>query len=183
MSVHNRNPGWLPVVAVAGVLAGSMAAISNVSATPRSGRAAMQTTTARIATNELASLPSAGNVLGGFTSQGWPAVVEISKNGKRIEVVGIGLDMSCTSGSQFGLRDGWTRLPFGPGGKIHASVVVPPSPSSGESLTGGSDSVTGTLNRKRSTFSGVWDLVLTFKDSTGHADKCDSGRVTFSARL
>jgi hypothetical protein len=184
MSAHNRTRRWLRCLVVPGVLAVSMAAISTVSAKPRAGLAVMHDPTASVATNALTAGPSAGNVLGGITSQGWPVVVEISKNGKRIDQVAIGLNMSCTSGIKYGFDDGWNRLPFGPHGKIHASAVIPPSPApSGESFTGGSDSLTGTLNRQKSTFSGVWDLILTFKDSTGHADKCDSGRVTFSARL
>jgi hypothetical protein len=184
MSVHSRTRRWLRCLVVTGVLAVSMAAISTGSAKPHAGLAVMHDPTAPVAKDALAAGPSAGNVLGGLTSQGWPVVVEISKNGKRIDQVAVGLNMTCTSGIKYGLDDGWSRLPFGAHGKIHASVVIPPSPaSSGESFTGGSDSFTGTLNRQKSTFSGVWDLVLTYKDSTGHADKCGSGRATFSARL
>jgi len=163
-----------------------MAGISTVSAQTHSDRTSIQGWKLPGVTSALAAaaaVPASGEVLGGFTSQGWPVVVEISKDAKRINTIGIGLDMSCTSGQQAGLRDGWVRLPVGPRGKVHATLTIPASPGSSVSLTGGSDSLTGTLNRRRLTFSGVWELILMFKDSTGHVDKCDSGRVTFAARL
>jgi hypothetical protein len=51
------------------------------------------------------------------------------------------------------------------------------------SLTGGSHSFIGRLDRKRSTISGAWRLQLNFQASGGQTDQCDSGRVPFSARL
>jgi hypothetical protein len=186
VSVDKRDRRWLRALVVIGVGVGSMAAISSVSAQTRSDRTSIQGWKLPGVTNALAAAATVrppGEVLGGFTSQGWPVVIAISKDGKRINAIGIGLDMSCTSGLNYGLRDFGSSIRLGPRGKIHLTAVIPPSPGSGVSLTGGSDSLTGTLNRQRLTFSGVWELILMFKDSTGQVDKCDSGRVTFAARL
>jgi hypothetical protein len=122
-------------------------------------------------------------MLGGFTSQNWPVVLEVSSSGKRIGLAATTLAMSCTSGVSFPLGDGWQRLTIGPGGKVRALFTIPASAGSTVSITGGTDSFSGTLDRKRAMFTGSWDLQLNYSMSDGTTDQCDSGRVTFAARL
>jgi hypothetical protein len=131
----------------------------------------------------LARDPAAGRVLGGITDQGWPVVFAISKNEKQVVGAIAGMALSCASGQQFSLEDAWPKLRIGPGGAVHARAVIPPtSAGSGVSITGGSHSMNGKLNRKTGDFSGVWHLQLSFRTSNG-TDSCDSGAVAFRLKL
>lgn len=128
----------------------------------------------------------AGMTLGGFTSQKWPVVVDVAKDGRRITQVALGLDMNCTSGGSFGTPDRFFDLPVRSNGSVHAAALVPPSPPSPGStvlVAGGSDSFTGRLDRRRATFTGTWQLHVDFQNSDGTSDRCDSGRVSFTTRL
>ena len=130
---------------------------------------------------EASAASGPGAVLGGFTSQGWPVVIKMSGDHRRIVRVGIGLTMRCTSGAQFALRDGGGSMPIGTGGRVHMAATIAPAPGSSASIVGGSDLFAGTLAHGRTAFSGVWDLKLVFATPDGHKDTCDSGRVTFAA--
>jgi hypothetical protein len=118
--------------------------------------------------------------LGGFTSQGWPVVFELGRGGKLVTLVGAGLDLTCTSGNQFSLEDGWQLVGIAKNGKVNTAEQIPPA---GSALTGGSHSLTGRFNRQRSTFRGVWSLQLNFKLADGTTDQCQSGKVKLIATL
>jgi hypothetical protein len=185
MSLHNANRKWRHfrrVVAV--VLTVAATSHSHASARLLSDHASVQATAATAGTHaQDAGAPPAGEVLGGITSQGWPIVIEIAKNGKKFSLVRAGLDMRCTLGDSFSLEGGAENLPISSDGKVHGARQIPPSPGSGASVTGGSEKFAGKLNRKRSTFSGMWQLHLTFVMASGQTDQCDSGRVRLTARL
>jgi hypothetical protein len=135
--------------------------------------------------------PAAGRVLGGLTSQHSPVIMEISKNAKRIDLAAANLELTCTSGDQFWIPDGWGRTPLSANGSVNLHVTVPPQTSGGSNgvtLTGGSDTFSGKLNRKAATFSGTWRLQLTYSmtsttGTTPTTDSCDSGAVTVKAKL
>lgn len=180
MAVHNlrRVAGVAAAIYVAMAGAGSM-----VFASARSARLA-DPGMRRVPVRAAAVGPLTGKVLGGFTSQGWPAVIDISRNGRRIVDARIGITMTCSLGDSFGTRDGWSRVPIARGGSVHAMTGITPVSDGTIKLVGGSDSLTGVVNRKRWTFHGVWHLQLTFEDtSTGQTDQCDSGQVAFDAIL
>jgi hypothetical protein len=185
MSEHGPNRKWRFLRRGLAVLLAVMAtAASAVWARSPADHAWVQTRAAMTGANATAvAVPTAGHVLGGFTSQGWPVVLEISGNGKRIALVATGLDMGCTSGSGGPLEDGWQQLPIRAKGKVHAAITLPPFAGATVSITGGSRSFSGRFNRARSAFSGQWRLHLDFKYSNGQTDHCDSGRVTFTATL
>lgn len=128
--------------------------------------------------------PANGHVLGGMTAQRWPVVITISANGKRIQAAQAGLVLTCSSGDGFPVPDAWGDVPLQANGGVNvAAGILPSTGNSAGSVTGGSDTFTGRLNRKRATFSGTWQLKLNFLMSSGQIDQCDSGRVAFSARL
>ena len=127
--------------------------------------------------------PAAGRVLGGFTGQGWPVVLEISNNTKRIALAATGLEMRCTSGVRFTAEDSWTHVAIGRNGGVQVIKKVSPMAGSSASITGGSRSLIGVLNRRQGTFFGRWRLHLEYLTSGGQADHCDSGAVPFAARL
>jgi hypothetical protein len=181
---------------LAGVFVAMVTAVSTVSARGRSDFAVLSTpgagATARAsamslptlsagaaATARAAATPVAGTVFGGFTSQGWPVVLEVPKGGKRIASAGIGLRMTCTSGAQPRFPDSFDNVRIAPNGNVNIRVTIPVL--SGTPITGGWDSLSGRFDRRRSTFSGAWQLHLDYKFSSG-PDHCDSGRVGFRAR-
>jgi hypothetical protein len=125
----------------------------------------------------------AGTILGGFTSQGWPVVLELARGGKSVILGAAGLDVTCTSGDQFPVEDGWQLLTVAQNGRVNASEQIPAQQGQGTTLTGGSHSLKGRFNRHRSTFRGTWQMQLNFKNADGSTDSCQSGPVTFSAAL
>jgi hypothetical protein len=130
--------------------------------------------------------PAAGRVLGGLTSQQAPVILDISKNSKRIDKAVTDLQLTCTSGDQLWFPDSWSRSPLDSHGSVSMHLTIPPDTSGGTNgvtLTGGSDEFSGKLNRKTATFSGNWQLQLSFSMSDGTTDQCDSGLVTFRAKL
>ena len=169
------------LIAVAGLAAGA----TSVAARAPSGHASAEAASARVAVAAYPTRAASGPgvFLGGLTSQSWPFVIELSKNGKMLRGADVGLEMTCTSGSQFGLPDSWAHLPISRNGAVDVSAAVSPSPGATASITGGSDSFRGKFNRKRTSFSGVWDLHLNFSMSNGQTDSCDSGQVKVAAVL
>ena len=123
--------------------------------------------------------PAAGRVLGGLNAQGLPVVAGVTRNAKRMTLVTTFV-MNCSSGDQPIFPDSWAKMPIAANGSVRGHVTLTAIPST--ALTGGSDSISGKLNRKAGTFSGVWDLHLDFS-SNGQTDSCDSGRVAFRTRL
>jgi hypothetical protein len=125
----------------------------------------------------------AGSItFGGFSSQNWPVVLALSPAG-RISQVEIGLDMTCVSGTSFAAEAGFRDLPVARGGKIRATRSIPPETGSTASLSGGTESLRARINVHRATITGSWHLHLGFQMSNGQTDQCDSGNVTFTARL
>jgi hypothetical protein len=124
-----------------------------------------------------------GMVLGGFTSQGWPVVFELSRAGRLVILGATGLDLTCTSGNQFPVEDGWQLLTVAKDGRVTGSESIPAQQGQGDTLTGGSHSLTGRFNRQRSTFRGTWRMQLNFTNADGTSDTCQSGPVTFSLTL
>ena len=127
------------------------------------------------------SSAAGGVFLGGFTSQNEPVVIQVAKSWRSIPMMRIALDMSCTSGVTPVFSDFWPRLPVGAGGRVRVGFTIPPS--STNSIEGGTDSLSGTLNRRHKWFSGVWRLQITISGPNGQSDSCDSGAVTFRATL
>jgi hypothetical protein len=123
-------------------------------------------------------------VFGGVTSQRWPVVLVLSNDDKRLLTAVIGSDMSCTSGAVISVSYGvLVNRRFTSSGTVSSGGAVAPSTSSSGSLTGGSQSITARINRKRRTLSGTWHLHLDFASPSGQTDHCDSGVVQFFARL
>lgn len=172
MSVHGRSRRW---IFVRQIVATAVAVVAFIGETGLADAAVARPTAG----------PAAGHVLGGVTSQGWPVVITLSSNGMWFAREVVALEMSCTSGGTFTAPAGGGRVAIGPNGSVNAAGTIPGSPASAGSsgLTGGSESFTGRLNRKRGTFSGTWHMHLSFAMQGGQTDECDSGQVSFTARL
>jgi hypothetical protein len=94
-------------------------------------------------------------------------------------LVAVGLDLTCTSGNQFSIEDGWQLLDIAKNGKLHSTEQIP---AVGD-LTSGSHTLTGRFDRQRSTFRGVWSLQLNYQFADGTTDQCQSGKVKLIATL
>jgi hypothetical protein len=168
-----------------GALVAVVSVVSSGSAKGVSRQRQLEAAAARVL-KAPATLPASGKVLGGFNSQHLPIVLEIAKKDKRITEVGTAFNVNCSSGDQLVLPDGWVKLAIAKSGAVIATTQIPPSspPSTTQpTLTGGTDTFSGKLNAKKATFSGTWDLHLTFSVPGSPDDVCDSGNVTFKAVL
>jgi hypothetical protein len=183
VSPHNRKASGrrlkrLP--AAAAVVMATVTGTASAAGLPRSyavtARAGWQ--------REVTAIANGAPVLGGISSRGWPISLVISPNGKRIEIVVMGLGMTCSSGGSFAVSTGFRNVPIRANGNVHARKTIPPfNDGSGVSITGGFRSISAHLNRKRWTFAGVWREHVDFATSSGQTDHCDSGNVSFFARL
>jgi hypothetical protein len=185
-----RVPGYLGRLTVLGVVVAASAAVAVQPASARilSRRQArkLEAMVSSVSKPGHASLAN-GRALGGFTTQGNPFVATVAKNGKKLGMVASALNLTCTSGDQFTIVDGWAGLPIGHGGTVGKSLSIPPTVGSGSAagitITGGADTFSGKLNRKKATFTGTWDLQFDLTLASGQTDQCDSGNVGFKAVL
>jgi hypothetical protein len=125
--------------------------------------------------------PTSDIVLAGFTSQQYPMFFKVSADGRILTVGAIALEMTCTSGSQFVLEDGFGPVRISPNGKLHAATVIPPTAGSSGATLSGTDSLTARLGHRRARVSGTWHLMLNYSFTNGMSDQCDSGPVRFTA--
>jgi hypothetical protein len=118
--------------------------------------------------------------LAGFSSQEYPAFFKIAA-GRALTIGAIALDMSCTSGDEFVFHDAFVRVRIKPNGRMHASVIIPPTAGSNGQTVSGSDSLTARLGSLHTELSGIWRLQLNYSFTNGMSDRCDSGPVRFVA--
>jgi hypothetical protein len=129
-----------------------------------------------------ATVPTSAETLAGFTSQGWPVVIDVARGRGLVRIAATGLNMTCTAGDRFQTEDTWVILNIQRNGRVHGTTQISPVPGTSVSITGGSDSLIGKFNRERSVFRGVWQLRLSFATQAGKTDSCQSGPVRVTAR-
>jgi hypothetical protein len=121
-----------------------------------------------------------GAFLGGFTSQEFPVVVQMSK--RRVVRIGIGLRLTCTSGGAFSLPDSYRDMKISKKGRFSA-VFTNTLRNSDGTTTDLEGSLTGTINKARTKAKGTWSLKATDHDLAGAVtDTCDSASVSWSAK-
>ena len=126
---------------------------------------------------------AAGVVLGGVNAQGWPVVLEVSKNGRRVVRAISGLRLPCTSGSFANLFDRYGNLAIKKTRKFAFAFDPVTERNADGSTTQFEGSISGTFNKARSRASGRWQLKFTERDAAGNVtDTCDSGAVGFSVK-
>jgi hypothetical protein len=128
------------------------------------------------------SAAAAGVVYGGVTADGFGLMVETNSSRGRIVRMATGLDMNCTSGDRFYTPDGWRSLTVK---KRRFSATF--GPETQRLDDGGTvdfeGTVTGRLNRSKTSISGTWWLKGTERDATGAVtDTCDSGTIEWTAK-
>jgi hypothetical protein len=129
------------------------------------------------------SAASAGVVYGGRTSQGWPVVIELTKNRRRVAQAVIGLRLTCTAGGTVSLPDRYVNLNMSKRRKFRSAFGPDTERNADGTTTDFEGSISGSLNRARSKASGKWRFTLTEYDTAGAViDICDSGNVSWSAK-
>jgi hypothetical protein len=129
------------------------------------------------------SAAATGVVFGGQTGEGWPVMVELSKNHRRVVRTVIGLDMRCTSGQSY--SDWWrfSDVAVNKKRKFHDSFG--PDTYRYDDGTGTYDvesRISGALNRAHSRVSGTWRSKLTDYDNTGAVTDTCVGSVRWTAK-
>jgi hypothetical protein len=125
--------------------------------------------------------PPSAIVLAGFTSQQFPVFFKVGGDGRTVTLAGIALTVTCTSGEQFVLEDGFARITISAAGKLHASFAEPPTSDSEGVTVSAADSLSAHLNRRRTELSGTWQLSAQYTYTDGTSDSCNSGPVRFTA--
>jgi hypothetical protein len=129
------------------------------------------------------SAATTGVVYGGRTAQGWPVMIELKSNRRRVVQAVIGLRLPCTSGNIAALPDRYVNLAVNKRRKFRASFGPDTVRNDDGTTSDFEGSVSGRLNRARSKVSGRWQLKITEHDSAGAVtDTCDSGSISWTAK-
>jgi hypothetical protein len=120
------------------------------------------------------------NVLGGLTSQRFPVMIEVSKNGRQIKRAAAGINLPCSMGGSVTFPDRWTRITVSRRGSFKATYRDAFT-DEGAVVTV-SDSLEGKLNASRTVVTGRWRNTMVSREPNGTVETCDSGSVRFSAR-
>jgi hypothetical protein len=129
-------------------------------------------------------------VFGGVAAQGYPVVLTLSKTAKKVVTATIGIEMKCQTPGDITIPDTFKNLAIDSAGKFSASYgpeEVPADPASGVSKIIASGSITGKLNKLKTSIKGTWNakvIAISAADPTGATvlDTCDSGQVAYTAK-
>ena len=120
-------------------------------------------------------------VFGGFTSQDWPVVVQISRNGKQVTQVVAGIDASIADYSLH-VPDGFVNLRV-KSGRFGADWAQPQVDFGNGYVADCSGSIRGKFSADRSKVSGTWTYRAVVKDPAGTVVAThDTGTLTWAAR-
>ena len=125
--------------------------------------------------------PAVPTTLAGFTSQHMPSFFKLSRNGKRLVLGSIALNVTCQSGDQFTIEDEFSNLTIKPNGRLSGDWAAPPTKSSDGYTSGGTGKFDATLSHNHLKLTGMWRVQPAFISPTGQSDQCDSGPVRFTA--
>jgi hypothetical protein len=124
-----------------------------------------------------------GTVYGGTTAQGFPIVLETSKNGRKVLRATVAIRFTCTSGGAFTVPDTYMRLVVSKQRKFGASFGPETMRNDDGTTTDFEGSMAGAFNKARTKASGTWTITATDHDGSGAVtDTCETGRVGWSAK-
>ena len=135
------------------------------------------------------STPAAAVVFGTVTKQGYPVIIELSKSAKKVVRAAIGLELMCGNPPNITLPDAFTNMTISKAGKFADALPttrVPADPSIGLPAVDVSASISGRLNKARSSIKGKWTrkvVIYEPSDPTAVAiqDTCQT-TVNFTAK-
>jgi hypothetical protein len=127
-----------------------------------------------------AAAPS-GAYYGGETSQQWPVVVQVAKNGKSVTKLVLALTLKCSSGDPIVNRDRFDKLKLTVSGKFEDNYGPTTIDNGDGTTTDYRGSVTGKVTKGKVTATSR--LSGDFYDATGKLlYSCDSGKVSWTAK-
>lgn len=126
---------------------------------------------------------AAAVVYGGFTPQGFPVVIELSKDRRRVVRAAIALRMPCTAGGAAVQPDDYRDLRVSRTGKFRVSFGPVTFRNDDGTTTDWQGKAIGVLNDAKTKLAGTWQLKLVDHDAAGAVtDTCDSGTVAWRAK-
>jgi hypothetical protein len=124
-----------------------------------------------------------GVVFGGFTPQGWPVAVEVSRDRRKVVRAAIGLDLKCTAGDFRSHGDFYTDVPLSKTGRFRASFSGSRTDYPDGTFDVFRGSMRGAMKVARTKMTGTWRLMVTAHAASGAVtDNCDSGTVKWRAK-
>jgi hypothetical protein len=149
----------------------------------RSATAIVVALTAALAGGGVAVAATVGTVLGGQTSQGWPIVVELNKAGTQVVRASAGLHLTCTSGGVVNLPDSYRKLAVSKSGSFKLKFGPTTQRNDNGTTTDYEGSISGKLNKARTSAKGKWSLKFTEHDAAGTVtDTCVSNSASWTAK-
>src|SRR3954454_15048037 len=142
--------GWLCAVATGALV------VSPLDASARHEQAGLRATSAG----------AGGTVYGGRSAQGFPVVIETSKNGRRIVDATIAIRLACTSGGGFTIPDSY-RATVSKKRKFSVSFGPETERNDDGTTTDLEGSFKGAFNKARTKVSGKWSAKATEHDASG----------------
>lgn len=119
---------------------------------------------------------------GGFNSQGYPAVVKVSADGRRVDYISTLADLACSDGgSTFG-ADFWGKgqIPLSASGRFSLGVSNLAETYSDGSPFYETTSLSALINRAGRTVKGKWRIRWDTPQPDGSTVSCDSGQLSFT---
>jgi hypothetical protein len=127
-----------------------------------------------------AAAPTGANY-GGETSQQWPVVVQVAKNGKSVTKLVLALTLKCSSGDPIVNRDRFDKLKLSVSGKFEENYGPTTTDNGDGTTTDYRGSVTGKVTKGKVTATSR--MSGDFYDATGKLlYSCDSGKVSWTAK-
>ena len=125
---------------------------------------------------------TAAETYGGRTSQGFPVVIELSKNQRRVVQAHAALSLPCTSGEFAFNGDRWINVPVNRKRRFRTGFGRNTQRNDDGTTTEFESRMSGALNRARSKVSGRWQLKVTFFDNAGAVTDTCSVSVSWTAK-
>jgi hypothetical protein len=123
---------------------------------------------------------SAGVIYGGMTSNGWPVVVEVTRDGRMVKRVVGGMSAKCSQGGMYSFPSQWRYLRISRSGAFKASFNDSWL-DEGVEVTA-AETFVGKFNRARTRLTATWRASTTFRMPDGTVDVCDTGALRVTAR-
>jgi hypothetical protein len=133
-----------------------------------------------LADGPTAAKRSAGVIYGGMTSNGWPVIVEVTRDGRLVKRVVGGMSAPCSLGGRYTFPSQWRDLRISRAGAISASYQDT-DVDEGVEVTY-EESFAAKFNRERTRVTGKWRASTTFRMPDGSVDVCDTGSLRFTAQ-
>ena len=131
---------------------------------------------------DTAGKPAPGVVYGGFTHDGWPVIVEVSRNHKSVTQAGIGLALKCNTGQYDMEPDYYRDMPLKKR-QFQASFGPYRQDYDDGSFDVFSGKAGGKANRAWTKLTGTWQLHASHHNAAGAVvAECESGPVSWTAK-